>query len=820
VEDEFLGFVRNSRNVHQFDGLADGTKLLEHLEERPGVKITPSARVLRMLGEIDFDEWQCVAELIDNAFDDFTEIHRSGAPWAGGFRVSVQLPDSHTGELVISDTGRGMSYERLEHAVRAGWTGNDMYDKLGLFGMGFNVATARLGRRTRVLTTCQGDPDWIGVDIDLRRIGDDFEADDITEPKDDINEHGTRIIISDLNRLRADWLKRNGSALRMTLGGIYSWLLESRPFELWVGGIQVKPVRHCRWGDNRSVLYNGKESIPAYIEIDQKLEDGLACTDCGQWQLIGQDICSDCGSGSLAVRPRRVHGWLGIQRYLHKRDYGIDFLRNGRKILRWDKQLFTWRNPEGGVGNEEPEYPVDLAHQGGRIIGEIHLDHVPVTYQKDAFQYGDRSWRSAVEMLRGRGPLLPQRATELHYEENVSPLAQLFKAYRRNDAGERYLTPGDGKKPLHDDTRRWGQEFHRGNPDYQTDERWWQAVLDHERIKKQGKTDKATASVPGGPDEAAVLQALGYSDTDSNPASTASIDGAQAEITEVPQLITIAALPPRKENRQERVERYTAQSVIFPALCQAVGHPSIGFLHIETRRLTESTLLDDHGTITPVLMDQRRGNEFTAFLDLDHAIFRRFGATPLELLLAEAAAILKVQADSSWTLSQLVSALRSDSFASTALEPRMISGEAREILFEVRARMAGAVDRTGDPERAFQYLSPDELTATESAMIANGNVTGTASLGQSGDFLLDAPALFLVRLLESWPEAFMDGRAFRGPYAGISSAAARRLSLARTAGYLSDVASQASFDGKCSSTQLLRTRLSMELLVDDLAEEP
>ncbi|MGW2161634.1 ATP-binding protein [Nonomuraea sp. NPDC001699] len=788
------------------------------------MKITPSARVLRMLGEIEFDEWQCIAELVDNAFDDFTEIHRAGIPWAGGFRVSVRLPDSASGELVIEDTGRGMTYERLERAVRAGWSGNDMHDKLGLFGMGFNVSTARLGRRTRVLTTRQGDPEWIGVEIDLDRIRDDFEAEDIVEPKVDPNEHGTRIIISRLNAGRAQWLRKNGTALRNILGGVYSWLFENRPFELWVGGVQVKPVRHCRWGDDRSVLYNSKERIPAYIEINEKLEDGLACSDCGQWQLPGREVCEDCGSDRLSIRERRVHGWLGIQRYLHKQEYGIDFLRNGRKILRWDKRLFTWSNPDGGVGNEEPEYPVELAHQGGRIIGEIHLDHVPVGYQKNAFEYGDRSWRSAVEILRGVGPLLPQRAAALQYPENTSPLARLVKGYRRNDAGERYLIPGDGRKPIHDDTRRWGQEFHKGITAYQTDERWWQAVLDHEAAKRNGKQEKVAISTPDRPDETAVLEALGLDEAEdmliNEPTEPPVQPPAQTSPTAVGAPITPAAQEkPKKETRQERIDRYTENSALYPALSRPFGHPRIGYIDIEARQLAHGPLLDDNLNPTPVLLDQRRGMSFVAFLYLGHEIFEKFGVDPADLLIAEAAVWLKVQADSNWSHSQLISAIRATSLPATALDAQLISAEAQELLAEIRQRMAVELDRTGEPERAFQYLSPDELTATETAMIANGQITRTTDLGTSGEFLLHVPPLFLVHLLESWPEPFMDGNVFQGLYQGVSSRGAQRLSLARTVGYLSDVATQASYTAASLPNQLLRTRLSIRLLSDELAEE-
>src|SRR5690348_10033303 len=118
--------------------------------------ITPSPRILRMLGEIEFDEWQCIAELADNAFDDFSEIIEGGQSWPGGYKVSVTLPGlgaSLAGaEVAVKDTGRGMTRTTLEQAVKAGWSSNDRFDKLGLFGMGFNVSTARLGRRTRVLT--------------------------------------------------------------------------------------------------------------------------------------------------------------------------------------------------------------------------------------------------------------------------------------------------------------------------------------------------------------------------------------------------------------------------------------------------------------------------------------------------------------------------------------------------------------------------------------------------------------------------------------------------------------------------------------------
>jgi len=779
------------------------------------VKITPSARVLRMLGEIEFDEWQCVAELVDNSFDDFSEIVRSGTEWPDGFMVSVSLPSSASGELVITDTGRGMTYERLERAVRAGWSGNDMHDKLGLFGMGFNVATARLGKRTRVLTTRPGDTEWIGVEIDLDQIGDDFEATDITEPKSHPAQHGTKIIIDRLNRTRADWLRRNGAALRNVLGSVYSWILVERGFELYIGGTKVKPVRHCRWGDDRYVLYNGKERVPAYIEIDQKLQDGVACSDCGQWQLTQGDVCSDCGSAKLTVRQRRIWGWLGIQRYLHKTDYGIDFLRNGRKILRWDKQLFTWNNPDGAEGNEDPEYPVELAHQGGRIIGEIHLDHVPVTYQKDAFEYSDRSWRSAVEMLRGVAPLQPKRAQALGYEENESPLALLYKGFRRNDAGLRCLVPGDGRKPLHEATRRWGQEFQKGNPEFQTDERWWQAVLEHEEIKSRGVEAKTAASVPSQPDARAVMEALKVpvNAPSSGAASLTSIamtgDGTVTTVKE-----------PKAETRSERLARYEAASTRHSHLTRPYGHPDLGHLNVETRVLKSGeSLLDDSGKAVPVLLDQRAGNELMAFIDPSHEVFRRFGADYADILLVELAPLLKVRGRSEWSPSQMLAAIRASSLKESALDGTTVGAEARDLLNEIRRRMVDELQRSGEFGRAYGGLSGEEQTSVEESMIAAGQVGQIGRLGQDVGFVSYLPALSLVRLVEAMPETFLDGHVFRGPYSGVKSPSARSLSLARVTGYLADVATIGTFASEATALQLQRARLSITLLTDELAGE-
>jgi len=775
--------------------------------------VTPSPRILRMLGEIEFAEWQCIAELIDNALDDFTEIRRTGQTWPGGFKVSVTLPSSgaslEESEVVVQDTGRGMSRASLESAVRAGWSSNDRFDKLGLFGMGFNVSTARLGARTRVTTTRIGDPAWTGVEIDFDVISDDFEAKDLSESKPDLSEHGTRIQIGNLKRQHAEWLRRHPDQLRDFLGRVYSWILSTSPIQIWVGGIQVKPRIHCVWGAERYVTYGAganAEQIPARINIDEVFEPADACALCGNWQDSGMAACRECGSNDLIQRERRLHGWLGIQRHLDKRDYGIDFLRNGRKILQSDKRIFDWTNPNDPVSGVITEYPVELAHQGGRIIGEIHLDHVPVTYSKNAFDYSDRGWRAAMDYLRGEGPLLPKNADRFGFDRNTSVTAKLIEGYRRTDAGRRSLIPGNGSEPIHETTREWARRFWAGDAEYQTDQKWWEAVESHEARKSSKKVEVATAESPIDADEQAVLAALGVSpNTVPEPLALSGPSVRQA----------VAVPPPASETSQERLERLTRESKPMPELSLNYGLPDMGVLAVSAYSVTESELLDELGEKTPVWVKIGAGRTVSAFFDSHHDTFNRFGTSFEDALLMELVPLLKVRSESKVSHSEIAARLRAACLADTAVDFYTIQNQARELIDEIKARMVDQV--AVNPQRAVQYLSPDERTSIESGVVSEGS-TFTNRVWEDGSFIIYAPALYLVKLLEGWPEAFMDDKVFRGPFADLASPSSQRMSVAKVVGYLNDLATVVTLQVKPSVSQLQRIRWSIGLLAEELTE--
>ncbi|MGW4115186.1 hypothetical protein ACWEFJ_30295 [Actinosynnema sp. NPDC004786] len=55
-----------------------------------------------------------------------------------------------------------------------------------------------------------------------------------------------------------------------------------------------------------------------------------------------------------------------------------------------------------------------------------------------------------------------------------------MNAYRRADPGLRHLVPGDGVSALHEQSRRWADRFHAGDPDYQDDRIWFEAARHHD----------------------------------------------------------------------------------------------------------------------------------------------------------------------------------------------------------------------------------------------------------------------------------------------------------------------------------------------------
>ena len=104
---------------------------------------TPDPRVLEVLSNFPLAVSHCFAEIIDNSIDN---LQQSGAD-DGRIDISIE-----NGVLRFIDNGSGMDVTALEKSVKAGSSDKSKYSDLGLFGVGFNIATSKLGDVTTIYT--------------------------------------------------------------------------------------------------------------------------------------------------------------------------------------------------------------------------------------------------------------------------------------------------------------------------------------------------------------------------------------------------------------------------------------------------------------------------------------------------------------------------------------------------------------------------------------------------------------------------------------------------------------------------------------------
>ena len=236
-------------------------------QNEQSVDITPHPRILRMLGEIAFEPRKCIGELIDNSIDGF--LNHRPLLRDTDVEITIRIPHRHDlesgrGSIVVEDNGPGMTLERMVDAARAGYSHNSPVENLGLFGMGFNIATARLGRITQLRSGVIGEEKWSVIEIDLTALQQrqSFGITPRFESKR-ANEHGTRITISDLRTEQATQIaagvvgrtQRSVSGLRNWIARTYArYLRDSIPnhgdskLRIVVNGQRVMPYLWCVWG--------------------------------------------------------------------------------------------------------------------------------------------------------------------------------------------------------------------------------------------------------------------------------------------------------------------------------------------------------------------------------------------------------------------------------------------------------------------------------------------------------------------------------------------------------------------------------------------
>ena len=454
--------------------------------------ITPDPKVLVALTHTPLKPLDALCELIDNAIDSFRAAKLEAAPEAHPM-IQVTIPGeaetrSGGGVIRVVDNGAGLDRDGLSNALRAGFSGKNRYDTLGLFGMGFNIATGKLGQRTTVITAKRGQPKALKVVLDLVQIQQSrtFEVPVEEVDKPDELDHGTWVEVSHWwpeGSANAGFIlslaKLSKPKLREQIGRRYATILRSESedrIRVRVNSETVVGFEHCIWSEDRFVDRQGWGMIPAQIKIDHVVSSQQRCKNDGALLVGGTGECPECGGGEFTTVDERIRGWVGIQRFDDSDRFGIDLIRNGRSIRVGEKDaFFTFADGLESI----KEYPVD--QQYGRIVGEIHLDRVPVDFGKQDFQRSSEEWIRAMEFLRG-GSFLPSKWEA--GERNETPVSKLFQGYRkvrnfgRPDMymGRYDSTQQKAVRISRDVESELYERFLNKEPGYYDDEKWWDLV--------------------------------------------------------------------------------------------------------------------------------------------------------------------------------------------------------------------------------------------------------------------------------------------------------------------------------------------------------
>lgn len=462
---------------------------MEKKDKKLFFDFTPDPKVLLALAHTDMQPLDALCELIDNAIDSFSHATLQGISISSP-TIWIDLPKktdlkNGIGIIRIRDNGPGMTAEQAEKAIKAGFSGNNAYDNLGLFGMGFNISTSKLGCITKFLTARPGDVFFTQTTIDLEKIN-QTKSYELEATQIDKSPNFTQGTIIEISKWWPEGNSNHGfikklvnygeKKIREELGRRYATILKNKKINILINREPCKAFEHCVWSSSRFVEKNGQQ-IPAKYDIDHIIGTQRRCNSCRAIIPDGQNCCPSCCCTSIRTIEERIHGWVGIQRFDDATKFGIDLIRNGRAIRLDEKQAFFEFEDE--FKHRIKDYPID--GQYGRIIGEIHLDFVPVDFLKTDFQRNSDEWQKAIHYLRGESSLQPRQPGA---DKNTSYIYKLYQGYRKvRTCGktDMYMgywdeTEAKPKRISREVEEDYYKRFLNKEKGYYDDEEWWKLV--------------------------------------------------------------------------------------------------------------------------------------------------------------------------------------------------------------------------------------------------------------------------------------------------------------------------------------------------------
>lgn len=783
--------------------------------------ITPNPRILEVIANNPMPPINALCELIDNSLDGFTEAGRKGNKIEEQIIV-VDLPgrkdiDNGTGRLIIKDNGPGLSKEETNNALRAGYSGNNAFENLGLFGVGFNIATAKLGAKTVFKTARKEDDKVLCAEIDIPALvrNKSFEIPFRYIPKPSHDYSGVEIEISDWwpgGNANAGYAKKlvtiGVPQLTKQIGRRYTTLLRKN-LKILINGTECTKYYHCVWDKKRFVERNGKK-IQARYNFNEDLGTEIRCYTCGN--LVEEDHCPECGElGDVRPREKVIKGWVGIQRYDDPNKYGIDFIRNGRAILIDEKEaVFSWTTES--TGEKKIEYPVDGIY--GRIVGEVHINHVPTDFMKTEFQRTHSEWSKVMQFIRGESSFHPKTQAANNEPENESPLFKLFQGYRRVRTPGRtdmYMgywdsVSGQQKRVSRDIEEEYKQKFLDNVPGFgpKDDSKWWEKVeaadlkpaQEMKTCPECGYESSKDSDVCNGcghiylpkdcinckekiPLSAASCPHCGQNQIPDEETSWLCTncmkhnppDAFKCRKCGLPRGVPDNFLAEYLEQNSDLIEELSRNNISL-SLPGDIPSPSV---RLSVYQIGESINLEKDGYRVPAVVDINSA-AINLFLDQRHPIFLKYQSRPEDIISIELAKWVRQHHESKitdqkralWTISNLFYLIQSQIWGkSVELDAEEVGKEVKEFFNRLSESLPVILQNEAD--NIYELFEKSEKSSLIIELNLNNMLEKQKELIENGEYLSYLPIDLQIKLFNKYPDKFFKGNFWKDDFDEIDA---------------------------------------------------
>lgn len=772
---------------------------------------TPDPKVLIALTHTPMQPLDALCELIDNSIDSFYGAKIQGVTIENPI-IIVSLPSrkqlaSNGGLLRIQDNGTGMTAENAEKAIKAGFSGNNPYDTLGLFGMGFNISTGKLGNRTTFMTSRADMQTYVKTEINLSKINStkDYSLDAVEIPKGEAEpfvekSHGTIIEVTDwwpegnANRGFIQKLVQYGlTKIREEIGRRYATILRNGEIKIIINDEKCEPYEHCIWDDSRFVVRK-TGNVPAVIRFNQTVGTSKRCGKCTAILGSVDTVCPSCGSSIIRTIEEKVVGWVGIQRYDSDTEFGVDLIRNGRAIRTAEKSAFFEYVDE--FKHTIKDYPIDS--QYGRIVGEIHLDFVPVDFLKQDFQRSSVEWQKAMQFVRGNSSLQPSQQGA---SENNSPIYKLYQGYRRVrqfGRGDMYMGYWDpdsrsAKRISRDIEKEYYEKFKQKLPGFYDDSEWWKLVetADQPPVEELPECPFCGAQ---NLKEAEICAACGevlkgktcINDPCKKMIPVSAVTCPYCGTNQIPEILepwtckvcgrkNVATDDVCKGCGSLRGAKHPLSTEELLTVSDKVDSLSSDGLSVTLADGSKSNLIkvQVYSTQKPIisplskvslpLVIRKEIGNLTLFVDFSHPYFTKCGLSREQMIAGEIAMYLyqermNLSSYAEHNLSNLTwEVLQSGWKESIEISYETIYHDAEDLLTEIRQRVG---DNLGSEASVhFDELSIEQKKLMTSALLQNGvDLSSIGELKETGRYLSYVPFSFILTLFREEPDCFFGGK--------------------------------------------------------------